>query len=123
RRHAGARPPGRSDRAAGYLLERTGAVTRLIARKPLLWMCVLALLVAASATWAAGRASAAGGHAALTPAKVGTAKAHQPARHDSRALTINWALPGTATAGASQDANPPANAIDGNAATSWCTNS
>jgi arabinogalactan endo-1,4-beta-galactosidase len=98
-------------------------VTRLIARKPLLWMCVLALLVAASATWAAGRASAAGGHAALTPAKVGTAKAHQPARHDSRALTINWALPGTATAGASQDANPPGNAIDGNAATSWCTNS
>jgi len=86
-------------------------------------MCVLALLVAASATWAAGRASAAGGHAALTPAKVGTAKAHQPARHDSRALTINWALPGTATAGASQDANPPGNAIDGNAATSWCTNS
>ncbi|HXS65198.1 MAG TPA: glycosyl hydrolase 53 family protein [Streptosporangiaceae bacterium] len=98
-------------------------MTRLIARKPLLWMCVLALLVAASATWAAGRASAAGGHAALTPAKVGTAKAHQPARHDSRALTINWALPGTATAGASQDANPPGNAIDGNAATSWCTNS
>ncbi|HET7014899.1 MAG TPA: glycosyl hydrolase 53 family protein [Streptosporangiaceae bacterium] len=91
-------------------------MTRLIARKPLLWMCVLALLVAASATWATA------GRAVAGPALTG-AKTYRPAHHDSRALTINWALTGSATAGASQDANPPANAIDGNAATSWCTNS
>jgi arabinogalactan endo-1,4-beta-galactosidase len=93
-------------------------VTRLIARKPLLWICVLALLVAASATWATGRAAASG--PGLTAAKT---HRHRPAHHDRRALTINWALSGTATAGASQAASPPANAIDGNAATSWCTNS
>ncbi|HEY2506998.1 MAG TPA: glycosyl hydrolase 53 family protein [Streptosporangiaceae bacterium] len=38
-------------------------------------------------------------------------------------LAVNWALSGQATAGASQSGNPPSNAIDGNAATSWCTNS
>lgn len=37
--------------------------------------------------------------------------------------TINWALSGTATAGASQPDSPPADAIDGDAATSWCTDS
>jgi arabinogalactan endo-1,4-beta-galactosidase len=36
--------------------------------------------------------------------------------------TINWALTGTATAQSSQPGSPPANAIDGDAATSWCTN-
>jgi F5/8 type C domain len=37
--------------------------------------------------------------------------------------TINWALSGQATATTSQTGNPPANAVDGDAATSWCTDS
>jgi arabinogalactan endo-1,4-beta-galactosidase len=37
--------------------------------------------------------------------------------------TVNWALSGTAIAGSSQPNNPPSNAIDGDGATSWCTNS
>lgn len=41
----------------------------------------------------------------------------------SKVPTINWALSGQATAGASQAGNPAADAIDGDAATSWCTNS
>src|SRR5579875_2479182 len=41
----------------------------------------------------------------------------------AEAPTIDWALSGQATATASQSANPPSNAIDGDAATSWCTNS
>lgn len=36
---------------------------------------------------------------------------------------VNWALSGQATATTSQPGGPPANAIDGNAATSWCTDS
>ncbi len=43
--------------------------------------------------------------------------------HNTRIPTVNWALSGQAAAGSSQAADPPANAIDGNAATSWCTNS
>jgi hypothetical protein len=35
--------------------------------------------------------------------------------------TINWALSGTASAQTSQPDNPASNAIDGDAATSWCT--
>ena len=41
----------------------------------------------------------------------------------SHVPTVNWALSGQATATTSQSGNPPANAIDGNAATSWCTDS
>jgi len=41
----------------------------------------------------------------------------------SDALAVNWSLSGQAAAAASQPSDPPSNAIDGNAATSWCTNS
>ncbi|HTT92368.1 MAG TPA: glycosyl hydrolase 53 family protein [Acidimicrobiales bacterium] len=37
--------------------------------------------------------------------------------------TINWALSGQATAATSQADNPAQNAVDGDAATSWCTDS
>ncbi|HUC58514.1 MAG TPA: glycosyl hydrolase 53 family protein [Streptosporangiaceae bacterium] len=43
--------------------------------------------------------------------------------HGSRIPAVNWALSGQASAGSSQAGDPPANAIDGDAATSWCTNS
>lgn len=41
----------------------------------------------------------------------------------SNVPTINWAVSGTASAASSQPDNPPSNAIDGDGATSWCTNS
>src|SRR6202035_3517783 len=63
------------------------------------------LLVAASAAQA-GPATAAG-----SPPGSG----HVP--------TVNWALSGQATAATSQSGDPSSNAIDGNAATSWCTDS
>src|SRR5580704_14517030 len=63
------------------------------------------LLVAASAAQA-GPATAAGSQPGAS---------HFPA--------VNWALSGQAAAATSQSASPPSNAIDGNAATSWCTNS
>jgi hypothetical protein len=84
----------------------------------MLWIGVLALLVGLSATWAAGRAAAANNHPVLSSAKINRGNHHR-----GRALTINWALSGTATAATSQTASPAANAIDGNAATSWCTSS
>jgi len=65
----------------------------------------LTALVAATAAVQVGSAAT---------ATAGTA-AHVP--------TINWALSGQASATTSQASDPPANAIDGNAATSWCTNS
>jgi arabinogalactan endo-1,4-beta-galactosidase len=80
--------------------------------KAALWCAVTALLVgaltASSAPPAAG--SPATGHAA-------------PTQHTGRVPVINWALSGQATASASQSGKPPANAIDGDAATSWCTSS
>ena len=66
---------------------------------------VCLLLVAASAAQA-GPATAAGSQPGAS---------HVPA--------VNWALSGQAAAATSQSASPPSNAIDGNAATSWCTNS
>ena len=39
----------------------------------------------------------------------------------ARPLTINWALSGQATASTAQPGDPSSNAIDGDAATSWCT--
>jgi len=39
------------------------------------------------------------------------------------APTIDWALSGQASATNSESANPPANAIDGDASTDWCTSS
>jgi arabinogalactan endo-1,4-beta-galactosidase len=65
-----------------------------------------ALLVAASAV-PVGSATAA-------------AAPHQGA---SQVPAVNWALSGQATATTSQPANPPGNAIDGDGATSWCTDS
>ena len=38
-----------------------------------------------------------------------------------RAPTVNWALSGTATATTAESANPPSNAVDGDAGTDWCT--
>jgi arabinogalactan endo-1,4-beta-galactosidase len=80
------------------------------------WIGALVLLAGTSATMAAGKAEAG-------PTHTASKARHAPRHSDGRALTINWALGGTATAGASQSADPPANAIDGNAATSWCSNS
>ena len=73
----------------------------------------------AGATSAAHAAEAAHGHAA-TATGAATASSRQNSGH---VPTVNWALSGQATATTSQSGNPPANAIDGDAATSWCTNS
>jgi arabinogalactan endo-1,4-beta-galactosidase len=76
------------------------------------WFALCALLVAASSASPLGSATAAtisGQAARAVPAKT--------------VPTINWALSGTASASTSQPASPPANAIDGDAATSWCTDS
>jgi arabinogalactan endo-1,4-beta-galactosidase len=69
------------------------------------WFSLCALLVAASA------------------AQVDSATAARAQPGASQVPTVNWALSGQATATTSQSGNPPANAIDGNAATSWCTDS
>jgi arabinogalactan endo-1,4-beta-galactosidase len=45
------------------------------------------------------------------------------ADHPAAALTVNWALAGQASATSSVTNDPAANAIDGNAGTSWCPNS
>jgi arabinogalactan endo-1,4-beta-galactosidase len=68
----------------------------------ILWLSLIGLLAVLSVTWQARPASA---------APLG------------QVPVINWALSGQASAGASQPSNPPSAAIDGNAATSWCTNS
>jgi arabinogalactan endo-1,4-beta-galactosidase len=88
-------------------------------RQPPRWLtlavcgALFALLLAASAPAPAQPAAAAAlaGQAARSRSGVGGAP------------TVNWALSGQATAGTSQPGDPPANAIDGNAATSWCTDS
>src|SRR5580700_10613606 len=56
-------------------------------------------------------------------AQAGPATAAGSPPGASHVPTVNWALSGQATATTSQSGNPPANAIDGNAATSWCTDS
>jgi arabinogalactan endo-1,4-beta-galactosidase len=68
------------------------------------WFSLCALLVAASA------------------AQVGSATTAR-AQGASQVPTVNWALSGQATATTSQSVSPPANAIDGDGATSWCTDS
>ena len=45
------------------------------------------------------------------------------AAQPSSSLTVNWALSGQAAATSAQSGNDPANAIDGDAATSWCPDS
>jgi hypothetical protein len=73
---------------------------------------------------------AAAGAAALVAfsASPVTAQLRAPATAHHGALqpgaqvpTIDWALSGQAAATASQSARPPSNAIDGDAATPWCT--
>lgn|GEM_PF-933989 len=44
-----------------------------------------------------------------------------PPQAKGQVPTIDWALSGTASARASEEGYPPSNAIDGDAATSWCT--
>jgi arabinogalactan endo-1,4-beta-galactosidase len=60
---------------------------------------------------------------AASAAQAGPATAAGSQPGASHVPTVNWALSGQATAATSQSGNPPSNAIDGNAATSWCTNS
>jgi arabinogalactan endo-1,4-beta-galactosidase len=50
------------------------------------------------------------------------ARARQAAVADGASgPAVNWALSGTATATNNESANPPANAVDGDAGTDWCT--
>src|SRR5580693_9569159 len=60
---------------------------------------------------------------AASAAQAGPATAAGAQPGASHVPTVNWALSGQATATTSQSGNPPSNAIDGNAATSWCTDS
>jgi arabinogalactan endo-1,4-beta-galactosidase len=60
----------------------------------------------------------------ITPfaAVASAAQSHGEAAAQARSVpTVNWALAGTATATTSESANPPANAVDGDAGTDWCT--
>ena len=93
-------------------------MTLLISRRVRLgvWVSVGALLVATSAAQAAS-ATAARTTTTTTAAHTASHQRYQ------QVPAVNWALSGQATASTSQSANPPANAIDGNAATSWCTDS
>jgi arabinogalactan endo-1,4-beta-galactosidase len=69
-------------------------------------LSLCALLVAASAVQTGSATAAATQH-------------HGP----GQVPAVNWALSGQATATSSQSGNPPGNAIDGDGATSWCTDS
>ena len=60
---------------------------------------------------------------AASAAQAGPATAAGSQPGASHVPTVNWALSGQAAATTSQSGNPPSNAIDGNAATSWCTGS
>ena len=88
-------------------------MTSLIGRKRWVTLPVglslCALFLAASATQVSTTTSA-------------TAAATAP-QASSKVPTVNWALSGQAAAAASQAASPAADAIDGDAATAWCTNS
>jgi arabinogalactan endo-1,4-beta-galactosidase len=90
-------------------------LTRLIRRQVMIPASLsLCALFAAAAAFGVSSATAATTHqAAATTAHSG----------GNQVPAVNWALSGQATAATSQAGNPPANAVDGNAATSWCTNS
>src|SRR3984893_12414461 len=60
---------------------------------------------------------------AASPAQAGPATAAGPQPGATHLPSVNGALSGQATAATSQSGHPPSNAIDGNAATSWCTDS
>jgi arabinogalactan endo-1,4-beta-galactosidase len=77
----------------------------------------------AVATAAAHAAQAAHANATTTATGSAAGGAAWAQQNKGHVPTVNWALSGQATAGTSQSGNPPANAIDGDAATSWCTNS
>ena len=76
---------------------------------------------------AAGAAALMALFASPVAAQLRVPAAHHGAlQPGAQAPTIDWALDGQATATPAlsvQSANPPSNAIDGDAATSWCTNS
>jgi arabinogalactan endo-1,4-beta-galactosidase len=79
------------------------------------WRAILVLGCCALALPASAQAQP---HAAQ--ARVGAATASHAASGAPQQLSVNWALSGTATAASSQSGNPASNAIDGDAATSWC---
>ncbi len=81
-----------------------------------------ALFLAASATQVSTTTSATAATAVTTGATIASTAASAP-QASGKVPTVNWALSGQATAGASQAGNPAADAIDGDAATSWCTSS
>jgi arabinogalactan endo-1,4-beta-galactosidase len=61
---------------------------------------------------------------AASAVQLGSATAAAaPRQFPGQVPTVNWALSGQASATTSQPGNPPSNAIDGDAATSWCTDS
>jgi arabinogalactan endo-1,4-beta-galactosidase len=98
-------------------------MTPLIRRRLVLgvWLSLSGLLVATSATQAATAATGTpAGHSASAAGGRSSTAFDQGAR---QVPSINWALSGQATASTSQSSDPPANAIDGTAATSWCTDS
>jgi arabinogalactan endo-1,4-beta-galactosidase len=66
--------------------------------------------------------SATAATAAMTVKATASTAASAP-QASGKVPAVNWALSGQATAGASQAGSPAADAIDGDAATSWCTSS
>jgi arabinogalactan endo-1,4-beta-galactosidase len=61
---------------------------------------------------------------AASAVQIGSATAASAQhRGPGQVPAVNWALSGQATATTSQSGNPPGNAIDGDGATSWCTDS
>jgi len=84
-------------------------------------LSLCALFLAASAIRVGATPSTTAGSSAA--AQTTAADAASVQQDSSHIPAVNWALSGQATATTSQSGNPPANSIDGDAATSWCTNS
>jgi arabinogalactan endo-1,4-beta-galactosidase len=61
--------------------------------------------------------------AASGPLSFSSARASAVGFPASAGPTVNWALAGQASASSSESGDPPANAIDGDAGTDWCTSS
>src|SRR6266567_2257862 len=82
-------------------------------RRPKALMAAILLAVPLGAAGIIVPAHAAATHAAATHAAAGA---------DRRgAVTVNWALSGSATATTAEPSAPAANAADGDAGTDWCT--
>jgi arabinogalactan endo-1,4-beta-galactosidase len=62
-------------------------------------------------------------HATTTAITHTNLKAAADVSANSKPLTVNWALDGSASATNSADGSPAANAVDGDAGTDWCTSS